>query len=184
MYFGRGAYGIQAASQAYFGVDAKKLDLAQSAVLASVLNNPAALDPANGAAAAERLLGRYQYVLDSMATMKTASAADVASIRKALPKFPKIKNDTTYGGQRGHVLTMVRKQSARPRLQRAGDPGWRPAGHHHLHQEGHERGQGGRGGGEAGGLRQEPPRRGRLGRAGHRRGPRHLRRPGLPPVAG
>ena len=28
VYFGRGAYGIQAASKAYFGIDAKKLDLA------------------------------------------------------------------------------------------------------------------------------------------------------------
>ena len=45
IYFGRGAYGIQAASQAYFDVDAEELTVPQAAVLASVLNNPALLDP-------------------------------------------------------------------------------------------------------------------------------------------
>ncbi|WP_242530416.1 transglycosylase domain-containing protein [Nocardioides aromaticivorans] len=113
IYFGRGAYGIQAAAQAYFDVDAKDLTLAQSATLAAVLNNPYSLDPANGEDAEARLLGRYQYVLDSMEDMGTAKASDVASVRKALPKFPKIKSDEQYGGQRGHVLTMVRKELLR-----------------------------------------------------------------------
>lgn len=113
IYFGRGAYGIQAAAQAFFDVDAKDLDLAQSATLAAVLNNPYSLDPDNGEDAAARLLGRYQYVLDSMEEMGTATAAEVAGIRKALPKLPRIKSNEQYGGQRGHVLTMVRKELLR-----------------------------------------------------------------------
>ena len=113
IYFGRGAYGIQAAAQSYFGIDAEKLDLAQAATLAAVLNNPYSLDPANGEDAEARLLGRYQYVLDSMESMGTASAADVSAVRKALPKFPKISKAEQYGGQRGHVLTMVRKELVR-----------------------------------------------------------------------
>ncbi|MGZ4536874.1 MAG: transglycosylase domain-containing protein, partial [Nocardioidaceae bacterium] len=40
IYFGRGAYGIQAAAQAYFNTDAKDLTVRQGAVLASVLNSP------------------------------------------------------------------------------------------------------------------------------------------------
>ena len=40
IYFGRGAYGIQAAAQAYFAVDAADLTVPQAAVLASVLNVP------------------------------------------------------------------------------------------------------------------------------------------------
>jgi membrane peptidoglycan carboxypeptidase len=40
IYFGHGAYGVQAASQAYFKEDAKKLSVPQAAVLASVINNP------------------------------------------------------------------------------------------------------------------------------------------------
>src|ERR1700759_1760848 len=37
VYFGRGAYGIQAASHEYFGEDVSKLDVAQGAVLAALL---------------------------------------------------------------------------------------------------------------------------------------------------
>jgi membrane peptidoglycan carboxypeptidase len=48
IYFGRGAYGIQAAARAYFAKDAADLNLRQAAVLASVLNNPSRFDPANG----------------------------------------------------------------------------------------------------------------------------------------
>jgi membrane peptidoglycan carboxypeptidase len=39
IYFGRGAYGIQAAAKAYFGVDVSKLTVAQGAVLAAVIKS-------------------------------------------------------------------------------------------------------------------------------------------------
>ena len=48
IYFGRGAYGVQAAAQAYFGVDADQLTPAPERGAASVLNNPSQFDPANG----------------------------------------------------------------------------------------------------------------------------------------
>ncbi|WP_329053597.1 penicillin-binding protein [Amycolatopsis sp. NBC_01488] len=40
IYFGRGAYGIQAASQAYFGKDVGQLDYSQSALLAGLIQQP------------------------------------------------------------------------------------------------------------------------------------------------
>ncbi|WGY02132.1 transglycosylase domain-containing protein [Nocardioides sp. QY071] len=113
IYFGRGAYGIQAAAQAYFAKDAAQLNLKQSAALAAILNNPNGLDPADGEDVAQRLLGRYQYVLDSMAKMGTAPAGEVSQAREALPKFPQIKQSEQYGGQRGHVLSMVHKELTR-----------------------------------------------------------------------
>jgi len=113
IYFGRGAYGIQAAAQAYFGRDAAKLTLGQSVVLSAVLNNPSLYDPAGGANAKQRLFGRYQAILDGMVKMETADATQAAKARKKLPKFPKIKQDEQYGGQRGHALTMVRKELIR-----------------------------------------------------------------------
>ena len=67
IYFGRGAYGVQAAAKAFFGVDADQLTLRQSAVLASVLNNPSQFDPANGKSNKAALLARYRYVLVGMA---------------------------------------------------------------------------------------------------------------------
>ncbi len=45
VYFGNGAYGVQAAARTYFGKDAKDLDLAQSALLAGVIRSPEDYDP-------------------------------------------------------------------------------------------------------------------------------------------
>ena len=40
VYFGHGAYGIEAAANTYFGKSAKDLTLAESAMLAGVIQNP------------------------------------------------------------------------------------------------------------------------------------------------
>jgi membrane peptidoglycan carboxypeptidase len=45
VYFGQGAYGVQAAAQRYFGVDAADLDLPQAAMLAGLVQTPANDDP-------------------------------------------------------------------------------------------------------------------------------------------
>ena len=44
---GRGIYGVEAASQHYFGVSARGLTRDQSAMLAAVLPNPKGWDPTN-----------------------------------------------------------------------------------------------------------------------------------------
>jgi membrane peptidoglycan carboxypeptidase len=110
IYFGRGAYGIQAASKAYFDVPAKELTLKQSAVLASVLNNPTGYDPANGKTAKENLKERYDYVLRSMVKTGAIDAEEAEKAQKRLPKFPKIEAESTYGGQKGHMLKLVKDE--------------------------------------------------------------------------
>ncbi len=110
IYFGRGAYGIQAAARAYFDKPAKDLTVEEGAVLASVLNSPSNFDPAAGKDAEQRLLGRYQYTLRGMASMDTLSSADAEKYAAALPKFPEIKRTQTYGGQRGFMLEMVKNE--------------------------------------------------------------------------
>src|SRR5438270_5968351 len=45
IYFGRNAYGIQAASRAYFGKSVNRLDAAEGAVLAAVIRAPGLYDP-------------------------------------------------------------------------------------------------------------------------------------------
>jgi penicillin-binding protein 1A len=45
VYFGEGAYGIQAAAQTYFGVDAERLTLGESAMLAGLITAPNHFDP-------------------------------------------------------------------------------------------------------------------------------------------
>ena len=64
IYFGRGAYGIEAASETYFhGTKAKDLTAAQAAVLASSIRSPAGYDPARHL---QRAKDRWAYVLDGM----------------------------------------------------------------------------------------------------------------------
>ncbi len=65
IYFGRGAYGVQAASKAYFGIPAKKLNASQSAMLAAVLNSPNYLSPDRGDSSRAALHARYDYVVSA-----------------------------------------------------------------------------------------------------------------------
>ena len=159
IYFGRGAYGIQAAAQAYFDKDAKDLTVQEGAVLASVLNSPTAFDPADGADARQRLLGRYQYVLDGMASHgQPRRRAAAERLKQRLPKFPRIKSEDQYGGQRGHMLTLVKRELLAQGLHRPGDLRRRAEGDHHLHPQRDGRGRPGGARAEAEGP-QGPARR-------------------------
>lgn len=110
IYFGRGAYGVEAAAQAFFAKSAAELNLRECAVLASVLNNPSAMDPANGREAKAELKGRYRYVLDGMVEMGTLDQAEADRAARRLPAFPEIEAESQYGGQRGHMLELVRTE--------------------------------------------------------------------------
>ena len=110
IYFGRGAYGIQAAAMAYFDIPAKDLNLKQAAVLASVLNDPNDLDPSEGKDAKAELKSRYTYVLGAMADTGDITADEADRASETLPKFPKIQADSQYGGQKGHMLRLVRNE--------------------------------------------------------------------------
>lgn len=63
IYFGNGAYGIQAAAQTYFGVDAEELSLAQAASLAASIKAPSYYAPH---ISEENNRSRRLYILDTM----------------------------------------------------------------------------------------------------------------------
>lgn len=107
IYFGRGAYGVQAAGQTYFGLDAENLSLAQSAALAAMVNSPSLLDPANGAQAQQNLLERYNYVLDGMKEMGTVDEASYQANYGKLPEFPKFDPTDTFSGAKGFLIQMA-----------------------------------------------------------------------------
>lgn len=79
-YYGDGAYGVEAAAKHYFGVSAKDLDLAQSAMLAGLVRNPNS-NPARSEAAA---ISRRNDVLDRLASLNVITPADAAAA-KAVP---------------------------------------------------------------------------------------------------
>ena len=111
IYFGRGAYGIEAASRAYFDTTAGDLTVREAAVLAAVINSPNGYDPANGKQSRRGLKERYDYVLDGMEDMGTLPANLVGKrVLNQLPPFPEVQQQSQYGGQRGHVLRLVRNE--------------------------------------------------------------------------
>jgi penicillin-binding protein 1C len=63
VYYGRGAYGIEAAARVYFGIGAANLDLAHASYLAGLPQRPSDYDPAKSPAAAR---ARQAYVLGRM----------------------------------------------------------------------------------------------------------------------
>lgn len=78
IYFGAGAYGIEAAAQIYFGVPAAELDVAQGALLAGLIKAPSTYDPFVNADGA---IERRSYVLEAMAEegyISTEEAAELA----------------------------------------------------------------------------------------------------------
>ncbi|WP_411091577.1 transglycosylase domain-containing protein [Streptomyces sp. 049-1] len=105
-FFGRGAYGIQAAAQAYYGIDAKDLTAGQGAYLASLLNAPSQYDvvahPENKGAAESR----WNYVMDGMADKGWLSRSERDAAKFPTPKASTIS--TSMSGQRGYVVNIVR----------------------------------------------------------------------------
>ena len=143
IYFGRGAYGIQAAAQAYFNIDAQDLSLRQSAVLAAVLNSPGNFDPAEGDGNREALLARYRYVLNGMVTMGNLSrdAADRAGGAPAqVPEHPQPERVRRAAGARADPGPL---RAARRRVLRRPDRRLRPRATT-SHAQGDERGRSGR----------------------------------------
>jgi membrane peptidoglycan carboxypeptidase len=112
IYFGRGAYGIQAASKAYFDENAEDLTVPQAAVLAAVLNNPAYFDPDANGGDPGPLLDRYRYVLSSMASAGFITGEDAATYSQKLPKLPKVKVSEKYRGPQGFLLKSVESELA------------------------------------------------------------------------
>ena len=113
IYFGRGAYGIEAASKSYFLKSASELTLAETATLAAILNNPAGLNPSGGEAHRERLLGRYQYVLQRMLEDGYITQADYDAAHPALPEFPEVPVSDRYGGPKGFLISAVEAELSR-----------------------------------------------------------------------
>src|SRR5438045_2351198 len=73
IYFGRGAYGVQAAAHAYFNKDAGELRLPEAAFLAGLIRGPEEADPARSNTAAETARRRRSEVLQAMVDTRAIS---------------------------------------------------------------------------------------------------------------
>ncbi len=102
-YYGRGAYGVQAAAQAYFGVDASRLTAAQGAYLATLLNAPSAFDVSSASEAGkQKAMARWNYVLDGMVAKKWLGAEERQ--HTAFPEVLAPKSAPGLSGQAGYLV--------------------------------------------------------------------------------
>ncbi|OKL50573.1 transglycosylase domain-containing protein [Boudabousia marimammalium] len=102
IYFGRRAYGIEAASQAYFGKSAKDLTISESALLSGIIPAPSAWDPAKNREKAEQ---RWTRVINLM-----AEDGYITQAQKNEAKFPEFLEKSPLSrrsGNSGYILDQV-----------------------------------------------------------------------------
>ena len=90
-YFGAGAYGIEQASQRYFGKSAKQINVAEAALLAGLVKSPSRLAPTRNYDAAEK---RARIVLAAMNEVGFISAANE---KQAIASPPRIVAQANNG---------------------------------------------------------------------------------------
>jgi penicillin-binding protein 1A len=100
VYFGSGAYGVEAAAQRYFGKPARRVTLAEAALLAGLVKSPSRLAPTRNFDAAER---RGQIVLAAMSDaglIKDDAAKAAMAVATAIVK-------PSAGGSSNYVADWV-----------------------------------------------------------------------------
>ncbi len=108
IYFGRGAYGIETAAQAYYGKSVKDLTVEEGAALASVIRSPKLYDPRFGPEAQARLDDRFRYTLDGLVQ---AGVIDEAQKTAAvLPPMIEYQEKTSAQGQQYYMVEAAKKE--------------------------------------------------------------------------
>ncbi|MGW1748997.1 transglycosylase domain-containing protein [Streptomyces sp. NPDC002092] len=107
-YFGRNAYGIRAAAQAYYGIRASQLSVPQSAYLAALLKAPSSYDVSTAAPALRAAaVARWNYVLDGMVDLGYLGKDRRAAMVFPTPMPP--RPTPGVGGQAGYLIDIARK---------------------------------------------------------------------------
>jgi membrane peptidoglycan carboxypeptidase len=109
IYFGDGAYGVGAAAKTFFGVSASQLNVAQDAMIASMLNAPGQFSPVPGQPGYAPLVARWHYVIQGLVTM-----GDLTSSAASSMTFPKVDTDrpqsSGWTGYNGYIMQAVENE--------------------------------------------------------------------------
>jgi membrane peptidoglycan carboxypeptidase len=105
IYFGRGAYGVQAAARAYFGIPTTALSPAQAAVLASIIRSPGGYSPEHHLS---KLTTRWNFVLDGEVSQGWLSAAQRSAV--VFPKIVPRRSASSSGGPTGYLTAYVQAE--------------------------------------------------------------------------
>ena len=108
IYFGRGAYGVEAAARTYYGKSARTLTPEEGAFLAGIIQSPSRYDPDTdkGLIGAER---RFRYVLDGLVKTGKYDAAKAATAKFPMPTRPRTAT-SRIKGPRSFILDAVRAE--------------------------------------------------------------------------
>ncbi len=100
IYFGRGAYGIEAAAKAYFNKSVDQLSVSEGAMLAGIIQSPSRWDPAKNP---ERSQERWNFVLDGMVEQGWLDRGERAG--QTFPELPEIPEQAggVPGDDRYHI---------------------------------------------------------------------------------
>lgn len=111
IYLGRGAYGVEAASQAYFGKSAKEMSISESAFLAGIVPNPTYWDPRQGEGAVAQARSRWDRTLNLMVEEGYITQQD-----RAAATYPELVKYTQGSGDNrtAYLLEAVAKELADP----------------------------------------------------------------------
>jgi len=108
VYFGRGSYGIEAASKAFFDKSAKDLSPSETALLAGILPSPSAWDPAENP---EKAQERWSRVLQFMADDGYITQEQYNTAKQTgMPHTIEPQTKQVYAGSNGYLLQMVRTE--------------------------------------------------------------------------
>ena len=108
VYFGGGAYGVQAAAELYWGIDAADLDFGQSALLASLIQNPIGYDPVDDPETAreQRSIALDLLVESGHITREEADFYDIAPLPEARREVLPEPNDYFIEVVKQQLLSM------------------------------------------------------------------------------
>ncbi|GAA3732940.1 transglycosylase domain-containing protein [Salinactinospora qingdaonensis] len=116
IYFGRQAYGVQAAAQAYFGKNVEDLDYAEGAFIGAIIQQPGNFENYEEGSETEELLhDRWEnYVVDGMVELHKEdpewglSQAEAAGLE--FPELQPYEPGDSYEGYKGYIIQSVQRE--------------------------------------------------------------------------
>ncbi|WP_432586863.1 transglycosylase domain-containing protein [Streptomyces sp. HD1123-B1] len=108
-YYGRNAYGIQAAARAYYNKDAEKLSVAEGAYLAALLQAPSQYDYSTAGPNGRKMVkARWNYILDNMVEKGWLSKSVRQDTHFRRPQDP--RPIPGLDGQTGYFIEAAKKE--------------------------------------------------------------------------
>ncbi|WP_461003818.1 transglycosylase domain-containing protein [Streptomonospora sediminis] len=109
IYFGRNAYGIQSAAQAYYHKDVGDLTASESAFLAAAIQQPTLYGQADSNTTPQ-MEKRWEYVVNGMVEEGSITQAEAGKMEFPKPKEERPANSTDLSGYKGYMLQQAMRE--------------------------------------------------------------------------